>query len=366
MKKKKSFIVRLMSLFVCLLILSAAAMLRDGRLLGVDLRKWHDTKTVKPVAGDTIAVLQDGSVIVNTKPLAKDVSGYGGPVPLQIHINKEGVITDIEALPNAETPDFFDQACTLFSRWQGKTVDEALAENVDAVSGATFSSNAVIENMKRGLAFAKKETGKEESDALSESQGKWTLSGIAALIVALLGAMVPLFNNSRRWHYVQLSLNVVVLGLWTGTFVSYALLVRLFSGGVSLGAIAGLAAPLVVVAVALLYPLFGMSGHYCAHICPFGSAQELAGKLTQRKPRISPRTLKILNTFRMMLWGVLMLLMLTGVSMAWMDYELFTAFLFSSASIWVTIVAVAFIIVSIWVPRPYCRFVCPTGVLIRN
>lgn len=366
MQKNKNFIVRLISIAVVVLVLAAGAILRDGKIFGHDLRDAHTTQATATLQGDTISRLPDGSIVVNTKPLAKDVSGYGGPVPLRIHINKDGVVDEIETLPNSESPEFFNRAKTLLARWQGKTVDEAAKEEVDGVSGATFSSKAIIENMKRGLAYAK--SSADGADATEESTASaigWTIGGIAALIVALLGAIVPLFTHNRRWHYMQLALNIIVLGLWTGTFVSYALFMRLFAGGVSLAAIGSLAAPLVMVVVALLYPLAGKSGHYCAHICPFGSAQELAGKIVKRKPRISPRINKALTTFRSVLWGVLMLLMLTGTWTAWMDYELFTAFLYTSAPICVTVIAVLFLVVSVWVPRPYCRFVCPTGFLIR-
>ena len=184
--------------------------------------------------------------------------------------------------------------------------------------------------------------------------------------MVLLGAIVPLFYKSRRWHKVQLVLNVVVLGLWTGTFVSFTLLMRLFSGGLSLAALATLAAPLLMVVVALFYPLAGKPGHYCAHVCPFGSAQELAGKLTRRKLRVPVRLNKALNMFRTVLWAVLMVLLLTGTWVAWIDYELFTAFLYSSASVWVVVLAVLFLVLSVWVPRPYCRYVCPTGTLLRG
>ena len=284
----------------------------------------------------------------------------------------------IEAEPNAETPDFFNQAKSLLTRWQGKTVDVAMAETdkVDAVSGATFSSNAIIANMQRGLAYANRHTAQSKaatdaSGAILEGSGSssasgWTIGGIAALIVALLGAIVPLFYKSRRWHTVQLVLNVVVLGLWTGTFVSFTLLMRLFSGGLSLAALATLAAPLLMVVVALFYPLAGKPGHYCAHVCPFGSAQELAGKLTRRKLRVPVRLNKALNMFRTVLWAVLMVLLLTGTWVAWIDYELFTAFLYSSASVWVVVLAVLFLVLSVWVPRPYCRYVCPTGTLLRG
>ena len=378
MKQNNAFIQKLMSLFFIVCMLSIAAMNRDNKLFGYDFGEADKQSAAVAVNNDTLSVQPDGSFIVNTKPLAKDVQGYGGPVPLRIHVSKDGVVAAIEAEPNAETPDFFNQAKSLLTRWQGKTVDGAMAETdkVDAVSGATFSSNAIIANMQRGLAYANRHAAQSKaaddaSGAILEGSGSssasgWTVGGIAALIVVLLGAIVPLFYKSRRWHTMQLVLNVVVLGLWTGTFVSFTLLMRLFSGGLSLAAIATLAAPLLMVVVALLYPLVGKPGHYCAHVCPFGSAQELAGKLTRRKLRVPVRLNKALNMFRTVLWAVLMVLLLTGTWVAWIDYELFTAFLYSSASVWVVVLAVLFLVLSVWLPRPYCRYVCPTGTFLRG
>ena len=389
-RQRKGFWARLLSLVVVVLILAAAAILRDGRILGHDLREAHEATALK---NDTLEVTPDGVFVVNTKPLAKDVQGYGGPVPLKIHI-KDGRVAAVEAEPNAESPDFFNRAKELLNHWQNKSVDEALAEEVDAVSGATFSSKAIIANMQRGLAYAKQHgqwgedgsvgalgtsaspieggsAGALETSAppiVGSSVGAHgtSIPSIVALIAVLLGAVVPLFYNNRRLHLVQLAVNVVVLGLWTGTFVSYTLFLRIFAGGVSLSAIGALAAPLLMLIVALIYPLAGRSGHYCANICPFGSAQELAGKLSRRKLRITPRVLKLLSVLRNLLWGVLMALLLTGTCTAWIDYELFTAFLYSSASVWVMVLAALFLVLSVWVPRPYCRFVCPTGALVKS
>ena len=392
-RQRKGFWARLLSLVVVVLILAATAILRDGRILGHDLRKAHEAKALK---NDTLEMTPDGAFVVNTKPLAKDVQGYGGPVPLKIHI-KDGRVAAVEAEPNAESPDFFNRAKTLLNHWQNKSVDEALAEEVDAVSGATFSSRAIIANMQRGLAYAQKHgqwgedgsvgaadtsashiVGSEDGSVGALETSASPIEGgsagaletsappIVALIAVLLGAVVPLFYNNRRLHLVQLAVNVVVLGLWTGTFVSYTLFLRIFSGGVSLSAIGALAASLLMLIVALIYPLAGRSGHYCANICPFGSAQELAGKLSRRKLRITPRVLKLLSVLRNLLWGVLMALLLTGTCTAWIDYELFTAFLYSSASVWVIVLAALFLVLSVWVPRPYCRFVCPTGALIKS
>ena len=377
-KQRKGFVARLLSLVVVVLILAAAAILRDDRILGHDLREAHEAKALK---NDTLEMTPDGAFVVNTKPLAKDVQGYGGPVPLKIHI-KDGRVATVEAEPNAESPDFFNRAKELLNHWQNKSVDEAMSEEVDAVSGATFSSRAIIANMQRGLAYAKQhgQWGEDGSVGAADTSASHIVGSedgsvgaletsappIVALIVVLLGAVVPLFYNNRRLHLVQLAVNVVVLGLWTGTFVSYTLFLRIFSGGVSLSAIGAFAAPLLMLIVALIYPLAGRSGHYCANICPFGSAQELAGKLSRRKLRITPRVLKLLSVLRNLLWGVLMALLLTGTCTAWIDYELFTAFLYSSASVWVTVLAALFLVLSVWVPRPYCRFVCPTGALVKS
>lgn len=371
-RQRKGIMIRLLSLVVVMLVLSAAAILRDGRIFGHDLRQTHAAVVSVAQGSDTLEVQPDGTFVVNTRVLAKDVQGYGGPVPLKIHIGKDGKLTAIEAEPNAESPSFFDRAKELFSRWQGKTIDEAMAEDVDAVSGATFSSKAIIRNVQRGLAYAKQHgladggKGAQKESAERTVATGWTLGSIVALIAVLLGAVVPLFTNNRRLHLVQLVVNVVVLGLWTGTFVSYTLFLRLFAGGVSLSAIGTLAAPLLMLIVTLLYPLAGRSGHYCAHVCPFGSAQELAGKLSRRKLRITPRVLRVLTALRNLLWGVLMALLLTGTCSAWIDYELFTAFIYSSASVWVIVLAVLFLVLSVWVPRPYCRFVCPTGALMKS
>lgn len=371
-RQRKGIMIRLLSLVVVMLVLSAAAILRDGRIFGHDLRQTHAAVVSVAQGSDTLEVQPDGTFVVNTRVLAKDVQGYGGPVPLKIHIDKDGRLTAIEAEPNAESPSFFDRAKELFSRWQGKTIDEAMAEDVDAVSGATFSSKAIIRNVQRGLAYAKQHgladggKGAQKESAERTVATGWTLGSIVALIAVLLGAVVPLFTNNRRLHLVQLVVNVVVLGLWTGTFVSYTLFLRLFAGGVSLSAIGTLAAPLLMLIVALLYPLAGRSGHYCAHVCPFGSAQELAGKLSRRKLRITPRVLRVLTALRNLLWGVLMALLLTGTCTAWIDYELFTAFIYSSASVWVIVLAMLFLVLSVWVPRPYCRFVCPTGALLKS
>lgn len=92
------------------------------------------------------------SFVINTEKIGKEVMGYAGTTPLEIHV-KDGKIEKIVALPNSETPGFFQLVLDspLFSSLVGKTIEEASEVQLDAVSGATWSSKAVIENIRLGL-----------------------------------------------------------------------------------------------------------------------------------------------------------------------------------------------------------------------
>ena len=356
-KIKKRF-EQIVILIICMLIMVTAAAQRDGKVWGHSLSADDTTAmTGKTATADTIRTLDDGTVVVNTTALAKDISGFGGPVPLEIYI-KDGKIEKVEALKNSETPDFFDKAKALLTRWNGKTIEEAQAMSVDGVSGATFSSRGIIGNMQRGLQYAAKNAKKPSLlDKMDHSP-----KTIAGLIVVLLGAIIPLFYRNRRWRTIQLALNVIVLGLWCGTFLSWSLFISYASNGINV--LVSLI-PIIMLITAFIYPLFGKKQYYCTHICPFGSLQELAGRPVRKKLHMSPKTVRRLDMFRKILFGVLMLLTLTGIFSAWTDYELFTAFIWQSASVVVIIIAILFVVLSVFVPRPYCRFVCPTGTVFK-
>lgn len=94
----------------------------------------------------------NGQTVVNTTNISRTVRGLNGPTPLKIYINKDK-ITKIETLSNRETPDFFNRAKAVLKQYEGKSVKKALSTKVDAVSGATYSSKALIKNVEQGLKY---------------------------------------------------------------------------------------------------------------------------------------------------------------------------------------------------------------------
>ena len=104
----------------------------------------------------TVMTQEKGVYVVNTTTLAADVEGYVGATPLKIYIKKNKVLR-IEALKNEETPKYFLKLKKhLLPKWDGMTVKKALKADVDGVTGATYSSDAVKENVKRGLQYYQK------------------------------------------------------------------------------------------------------------------------------------------------------------------------------------------------------------------
>ena len=353
MKDKLMIAVRLVA---CALIIFVAAYHRDHRILGHEIKPATHAK-VKKIVPDTLRTLSDGTMVINTAPLAKDVVSYAGHVPLEIYL-REGRVVRVVALKNAETPDFFDEARQLLVCWNGKTLAEAARMHVDAVSGATFSSHAIIINVQRGLQYATKQAKRPSLWQSIDLSPKTAV----CLIVVLMGAIIPLFYRHKRYRTLQLILNVAVPGFWCGTFISYAQLTGYLANGINPLTVL---VSFIMLTTAFIYPFFGKKNHYCNHICPCGSLQELAGKATRRKIRMSAHLVKRLDMLRRGLWVTLMMLMLIGTGMEWMDYEIFSAFIFQSASWTVIVLGIVFAVLSIWVPRPYCRFVCPTGSLFK-
>ena len=105
---------------------------------------------------DVMTKNADGTYVVNTKTLAPKVIGYRGATPLNIYI-KNDKVEKIEAQKNQETPKYFALIKKeLLGKWNGKKVSKAIKMKVDGVTGATMSSDAVKENVKKGLEYYQK------------------------------------------------------------------------------------------------------------------------------------------------------------------------------------------------------------------
>ncbi len=344
------------ALIVLLLFLSIAIQ-RDQRIAGHEV---SELLANKPAAVEVPVeeTLFDGTRVINSTSLAKDVIGYGGHTPVKIYV-KDNLIEKIEAEPNAETPSFFDhvEQSGLLSQWDGMSLEAATTATVDGVSGATYSSDAIISNVRKAAAY-----GASVESVGGNLFAELQFKDIAGLLVVLLGAIITLTKTkNKRLMTLQLVLNVVVLGFWCGSFLSLSTFVSWAANGVNLSLSI---ITFFMFAVILVMPLLGKKGTYCQMHCPMGSAQELIGHAPIKKWKIKPNMVKHLNNVRYYILSALLFLMWIGVGFELINYEIFSAFIVSSASAIVLVMASVFLVLSLFISRPYCRFVCPTGALL--
>ncbi len=92
------------------------------------------------------------ATVVNTTTLGKSIKGFRGPTPLKIYVENSKIVK-IVPLKNMETPRYFQKAEQLLKKYEGVSVKKASKMKVDGVTGATFSSKALKENVKVGAKY---------------------------------------------------------------------------------------------------------------------------------------------------------------------------------------------------------------------
>lgn len=296
--------------------------------------------------------------VASSGPFADAIEGYAGTTPLYVYIDTLGVVRSVVSGQNDETPRFYRRVVeTIFPQWCGLETGEALTLDIDAVTGATYSSNSIVQNMKAVLAAYQ-----DASYRVASAPVIGWFRTVVFLFVLLAGFLVSSCFKGVKWlRLAVLALNVAVAGFWCGQFISLSLLRGWFLNGMNW--IAYLPA-LVMLLVAILMPFFGKHKYYCIWMCPLGSFQELAWYVPVRKIKVTSRVFKWMSRVRTLFLIVLMALLWTGFGQFYIDYEPFAAFLIESASPVVMVLAGVFVLLGIFVPRPWCRCLCPVGGLL--
>ena len=112
--------------------------------------------------------------VIFTGDIANKVIGYNGTTPLNITV-KNGVIENIEVLPNQESPNYLKRAKDkVLPQYIGKTVAEAKKLKPDIATGATYTSEALIKNIQMGLDQAKSSSAKKAATTKKAATKKGT------------------------------------------------------------------------------------------------------------------------------------------------------------------------------------------------
>ena len=107
-------------------------------------------------AQDVMRKEKDATYVVNTTTLAHDVEGYNGPTPVEVYIKKNKIVK-VVPLKSQEGPKYVAKVKKdMLPKYEQMNVKKGTVQDVDAVTGATFTSKAVQENIRRAVAYYKK------------------------------------------------------------------------------------------------------------------------------------------------------------------------------------------------------------------
>lgn len=303
--------------------------------------------------------------IVRTMPQAEKVRGYAGPIDTLLVFNPEMKVIGVRIHSTSDTTEHVNKVKEdeysvaggpFLNQWNGKSWEDlagmpAPKEGWDIVSGASLTSGGI-----RNSIYTRFQQLPQESTHFS-----WNDVGLIAVILI---AGVFTFTHLRSHTWIRRAFQLVLIG-YLGYYNGQILAQSLFGGWAANGVAWKIAPALALLAaVALLVPWTTRRQMYCSQICPHGAAQELLGRIVPWRlhvPRSIDRGLRWLPPMLLFLViGVVMFQLTLNLA----DIEPFNAYQIHTAGRATIIVEIVGLVAAMFVPMAYCKYGCPTGMLL--
>ncbi|MHC4114866.1 MAG: 4Fe-4S binding protein [Planctomycetota bacterium] len=186
---------------------------------------------------------------------------------------------------------------------------------------------------------------------------------IAVLFAGLsLASYLVLKKRSRRAIFLLMLFSLIYFGFWRkgcvcsiGAIQNMVLAIFDSSYAIPLGALAFFILPLVFTL------FFGRT--FCAAVCPIGAIQDF---VLFRPVTVSRWLENSLRVFAYVYLGAAVLFAATGSAFIICRYDPFISFFRLSGNVNMVIIGGCFLIAGAFIGRPYCRFACPYGVILRQ
>ena len=104
-------------------------------------------------ADDVMKKEKDGTYVINTTTLAQDVEGYNGPTPVEVYIKKNKIVkvVPLKTMDGAKYVAKVKKG--MLPKYEGAKIKKGVVPEVDGVTGATFTSDAMKENIRRAVDY---------------------------------------------------------------------------------------------------------------------------------------------------------------------------------------------------------------------
>ncbi|PXY02254.1 4Fe-4S ferredoxin [Marinifilum breve] len=113
--------------------------------------------------------------------------------------------------------------------------------------------------------------------------------------------------------------------------------------------------------IPLVYTLF-FGRTFCAGVCPLGAVQDV---FLLRPVSLKKWLQKVLGLIPWIYLGLAILYAATGTDFIICRYDPFVGIFRFNATFFMFAIGAAFLLISVFIARPYCRFLCPYGVILN-
>ncbi|MGJ8695791.1 MAG: FMN-binding protein [Verrucomicrobiaceae bacterium] len=299
---------------------------------------------------------------LRTAPQLEYLIGFQGPTDVLILLDEKAeTVTGLRFRKSYDNEDYYERildSSDYLQLYNGKSITQIITsdENIEGISGATDTSWAIAEGVKRRL------TRFEQDRTPVPFELPWRN---IALVLLTLGALLFSFTKLRGKTLARLlwQLTVVlILGLLFGDLLSQALFIGWAKHGLPLTESWGL---ILLAAAALLIPWSTGNSLYCHQLCPHGFLQQWLGKLPIKPVKVPKKLHKTLSHLPSALLILITFLALTTMAVNYADFEPFDAWLWRSAGLATILIAIIGLLASLFIPLAYCKYGCPTGALFK-
>lgn len=291
-----------------------------------------------------------------------DANGYGGPLEMAVAVSPEGEVIAAVVASHKETPSWMSRMVEndFISSLIGKTYTErfSIGEDVDGITGATYTSRAISEAVREASVDAALFAGLPVEKQAPPKIG-FGIPEIALLALFGIGYLgkSPRFKYKKQARWASLITGLVVLGFMYNRPLTLVYINKFLMGywpqwQTNLYWYFLLGGIFFVFTVDNKNP-------YCEWFCPFGAAQECLGAIGGAKVRSPGKYRTFLKwAQRGLAWGAILIALLLsnpGVT----SYEIFgTMFELIGSNVQFLLLGLV-MLTSLFIRRPWCTYLCP-------
>lgn len=303
------------------------------------------------------------AIVVASRAVAPEVTGYGGPLNVVVSIGADGKVRGVHIRHHSETPSYVTGLPAFLKTFEDRDIRDGCTRSgshFDAMTGATKTMQAVEKAVGATCqAVGSKVLGLDIHEAVAGSAlsdpALWWV--VASLILMVL---THRFAN-RWWRLAFLAACFVIGGVIFNIQLSTQWLISL--ARLEIPSITGnLPFAILTFAIIVLAVLFGPL--YCSHMCPFGALQELVGTVTRvfHLHKMPPdRVYDIARLVKYALLAMVFMMVLSADPMSWLKWDPLSSVFSGRVSGVVLLVIALALLGSALVFRFWCRFFCPVG-----